>query len=674
MFRASLFMLATCLSVSVAAKPVPPTIEQLAAFPKMSNFSVSVDGKHVVALEARGEDRIILVWNADDLSAAPTTIGSSQMKIQSVRFLKNDLLAVTLWQPYDARFESVTKTFISKLFITDLKGKKWQEPLPLPTAKTESEESAQAATSPTVLDTLPDDPDYILVVNNVGASSGDVFKVNVRTNRAERIQRSEQSVSGYITAPSGELAARTKLDTDNTGAYISTQLKNASGGWEEHFKSYVKDRDVVNVVGFTTDPNIAIVQSNIGQDRNFLYEYDIAQKKPLETLFKHRYFEAESIITWPFASSDIAKKGEIIALTYDGPNGGDTEWVNPTMKALDDGIAKALGIVKKPLRVVDLASGESANILYNTDTSYSITSITPDLNSVIVRADGSNSPPAYYMLRNGKLTLLAKSYADIDPKSLGKTELIYYKARDGLDVPAYLTKPNEEMCGKGPWPSVVHPHGGPWARDHGGFDGSMWVPLLSSRCRAVLQPQYRGSQGWGRKLWKAGDAEWGQKMQDDKDDGAQYLIDQNIAQKDHIAMFGFSYGGYAAFAAAVRPNGYYKCAIAGAGVSDIKKIWAKFYTNPFFRDAQAPTVNGLNPLDKADQISIPLMVYHGVRDQTVPIEQSRWFVSKAKKAGRDVTYHELSDYAHGPAWTRKIMGDQLGFIDDYLNKGCSGGL
>ncbi len=674
MFRASLFMLATCLSASVVAKPVAPTIEQLAAFPKMSNFSVSVDGKHVVALEARGEDRVILVWNADDLSATPTTIGSSQMKIQSVRFLKNDLLAVTLWQPYDARFESVTKTFISKLFITDLKGKKWQEPLPLPSAKTENEENAQAATSPTVLDTLPDDPDYILVVNNVGASSGDVFKVNVRNNRAERIQRSEQSVSGYITAPSGELAARTKLDTDNAGAYISTQLKNASGGWEEHFRSYVKDRDVVNVVGFTTDPNIAIVQSNIGQDRNFLYEYDIAQKKPLEILFKHRYFEAESVITWPFANSNIAKKGEIIALTYDGPNGGDTEWVNPTMKALDDGIANALGIVKKPLRVVDLASGESANILYNTDTSYSITSITPDLNSVIVRVDGSNSPPAYYMLRSGKLTLLTKSYADIDPKSLGKTELIYYKARDGLDVPAYLTKPNEEMCGKGPWPSVVHPHGGPWARDHGGFDGSMWVPLLSSRCRAVLQPQYRGSQGWGRKLWKAGDAEWGQKMQDDKDDGAQYLIDQNIAQKGRIAMFGFSYGGYAAFAAAVRPNGYYKCAIAGAGVSDIKKIWAKFYTNPFFRDAQAPTVNGLNPLDKADQISIPLMVYHGVRDQTVPIEQSRWFVSKAKKAGRDVTYHELSDYAHGPAWTRKIMGDQLGFIDDYLNNGCAGGL
>jgi dipeptidyl aminopeptidase/acylaminoacyl peptidase len=83
-----------------------------------------------------------------------------------------------------------------------------------------------------------------------------------------------------------------------------------------------------------------------------------------------------------------------------------------------------------------------------------------------------------------------------------------------------------------------------------------------------------------------------------------------------------SYGGYSAFAASVRPNGLYKRAIAGAGVSDIKKIWSRFYTNPFFRQAQAPTVAGLNPVDKAGEMKIPLMVYHGDRDRTVPIEQS----------------------------------------------------
>jgi dipeptidyl aminopeptidase/acylaminoacyl peptidase len=122
----------------------------------------------------------------------------------------------------------------------------------------------------------------------------------------------------------------------------------------------------------------------------------------------------------------------------------------------------------------------------------------------------------------------------------------------------------------------------------------------------------------------------------------------------------------------VRPNGLYKCAIAGAGVSDIHRIWSKFYTNPFFREAQAPTVDGLNPLDHAGAIKIPIMVYHGDRDQTVPIEQSEWFEAASKRSGQPVEYHPLHDYAHGPAWTRATFGSQLQLIEDYLLKGCGG--
>jgi dipeptidyl aminopeptidase/acylaminoacyl peptidase len=126
-------------------------------------------------------------------------------------------------------------------------------------------------------------------------------------------------------------------------------------------------------------------------------------------------------------------------------------------------------------------------------------------------------------------------------------------------------------------------------------------------------------------------------------------------------------------AAAVRPNGLYKCAIAGAGVSDIDRIWARFYTNPFFSDRQGSTVKGLSPLSKADQIQIPIYVWHGDRDQTVPIKQSEWFVVKAKAAGKPVVYKEFKDFAHGPAWTRAIYRDTLASLEDYLLKGCGGG-
>lgn len=673
MFRTLLMTASALIAMPLAAKPVAPTIEQMAAFPAMSNFSLSPDGKYMVGVEARGEERVILVWDISDLTRPPKVIGSKQMKIQRVDFLKDNVLGVTLWQPFEFRGEGVTKTFISKYFLTDIDGKNWREPLPLPRATTTAETEAQARTSPTLLNTLVNDPDHILVVNNVGDSSGDVYKVNVRTNRAERVQRSEEGVADYATDLEGNLRARIKTGIDGEGAYTSAQFRDQKGGpWEEHFRGHVKTRDATAIVGFTQDANVALILTNVGRDKAVIQEYDVAKRKLGEVLFQHRYFEASNVIFFPFKNATGGTFGEITGLEYDGPNRNDVQWVSPQFVAVDNAIRKALNITPQPITFLDTATGQSSASKYDMTRSYSILDYSADLKTVLVLVGGSNTPPSTYLLKDGALTLISKPYADIDPTAFGTTSLVYYKARDGLDIPAFLTKPNVELCGAGPWPSVVHPHGGPWSRDDSAFDRSMWLPLMSSRCMAVLQPQFRGSAGWGRKLWMAGDAEWGQKMQDDKDDGAKWLMEQKVAIPGRIAMFGFSYGGYAAFAAAVRPNGLYKCSIAGAGVSDIKKIWKDFYSNRFFRDAQGPTVNGLNPVDFADKIQIPIMVYHGDRDRTVPIEQSEWFVSRAKKAGKDVTYFRIADYTHGSAWTREIFGAQLHHIETYLTKGCGG--
>lgn len=656
-----------------AAPPQVPTIEQLAAFPEFSGFTLSPDGKHIAALRANGEERVIAVWQTDALDKAPTLIGSERMKISGVSFIKNDRLAVSLWQPTDLRSDRVIKTFLNKLMITDLEGKTWKEPLSLPRPKSRAEEYMQSRTSPTVLDRLPNDPHHILVVNNIGSSAGDVYRVDLRNFSSTRIQMSGENVAGYVTDLDGNLRARLQGNVDSVGAYIAAEFRNPSTDvWEEHFRSYVKNRDQTQIIGFSSDPNIAFVQSNQGQDKSVIYEYDITARARKEILFEHKFFNAERVIVNPHRSAGEGF-GEILGLSYDGPRGGDVEWTSPKMQALYAGLRQALGVTDDRVKLVDPATGQNATVAYPAKKDISILSTTPDHSTVLLAVDGPAVPPEYYLFRNGQLSMLAKAYPNIDPRALGNTELVYYKARDGLDIPAFLTKPDTELCGPGPWATVIHPHGGPWARDTMDFDGSMWVPLLASRCKAVLRPQFRGSDGWGRKLWMAGDAEWGQKMQDDKDDGAKWLIEQGIAKPGHIAMFGFSYGGYSAFAASVRPNGLYKCAIAGAGVSDIKRIWARFFTNPFFRQAQAPTVEGLSPLDKAAEMQIPLMVYHGDRDQTVPLEQSQWFVNKAKQAGKPVVYHEIADYGHGPAWTRKIFGDQLRLIDDYLANDCGGG-
>ena len=655
------------------AKPAAPTIAQLAAFPRMASFTIAPDGRHLAAIEARGEDRVILVWKTDELDKPPTTIGASRMKLRSVQFIKSDLLGVTMWQPYDSRLDKITKTFVTKLFITDLAGKNWHEPMPQERSMSRIGDKLSALANPAILDVLPNDPDHILVISDELGTSGDVFKVNVRTNRAERIFRADDKIAGYVTDLEGNLRARTRADVDGKGAFIAAEIREpGSGNWVEHFRSYVKERDAVQIVGFAKDPNVAFVMSNVGLDKTVIYEYDIAARKQKEILFKHRFFDADGVLISRNKGPGDVALGDIIGITFDGPRGSgtDVQWTSPKAQAVEKGIRDALGLRRQPVRVTDPATGESADVDYDLEAAYTVTSWTPDLNAVVFQVSGASRPPEFYLLRNGKLAMLAKAFPDIDAATLGKTRIVYYKARDGLDIPAFVTTPNVELCGPAPWPAVMHPHGGPWSRDAMGFDGSMWVPLMASRCYAVLRPQFRGSQGWGRRLWKAGDAEWGQKMQDDKDDGAKWMVDQGIAKQGRIAIFGFSYGGYSAMAASVRPNGPYKCAIAGAGVSDHKRIWAQFYTNPFFRERQAPTVDGLNPRDQADKIQIPIMVYHGDRDQTVPLEQSDWFVSKAKDSKQSVVYHAISDYGHGPAWTRKIFAEQLGYIEDYLLRDC----
>lgn len=650
--------------VQQTASPAPPTIEQFAAYPQFASFSVSPDGRHIAAVQARGEERVILVWEADGLDREPTVIGSTQMKIQAVQFVKNDVLGVSLWQPYTASFGSTIRTFLNKFMLTDLQGRNWRDPIQTQRPSSDSEAEMLRLQSPTVLDLLPNDPDHILV--EIG---GDVLRLNVRNNRSQRVMRASERVVGYATDLTGELRTRAVVGRDAEGLYVSTQVRNASGSWEEHFRSHIKNRETFSVAGFTPDPNIAYVISNRNRDKTAIFEYNLATRTLGEVVFEHPLFDATGVnINRIEGHPDY---GQVVSFTYAGPR--ETVFpVSPQYESLMLGLEQALQVQSEPLAVTDPATGVTRTIAYPVDRYLRIVSMSTDRSTVVAWAGGPNDPGDYYLLRNGVLTRLPEPYPDIDPATLGETDLVYYQARDGLTIPAFLSTPPEAIYGPGPWPAVVMPHGGPWSRDELTWDSSMWRWLMTSRGYAVLQPQFRGSDGWGQHLWKAGDNQWGQAMQDDKDDGARWMIEQGIAQEGRVAMFGFSYGGYSAMTAAIRPNGLYRCAIAGAGVSDLTRIRSQMFDNPYTREAQRDTVSGLNPLDHAGSIQIPIMVFQGDRDRVVTQDHSDRFVAAARSSGQDVQYHLIADYAHGPAWTREIMGQQLGLIEDYLRNGCGG--
>jgi dienelactone hydrolase len=651
-----------------------PTPEQLAQFPAMTGFQLSPDGRHMVALESNGDTRNILVWKLDDLAARPTVIGSKSMQIGAVSFLKNDMLQVSLTQPFDLRLEQTTKTFINKLFFTDLEGKKWVEPMASQEIGRTPEARLEAAlANPSVLNRMPNDPDNIVLESDSRGETRSIFRYNIRTGVSTRIMKVGEYDQAISVNAAGTPWAKQRAGIDATGVFIAIDFRSAEGVWEEHFRSYAKDRDVVDVIAMSGKPDIAIIQSNVGQEFSSVYEYDIKARKKLSKLFEHKFFDAVGVRS--LANDGAVGEDGFDGYVYEGLSGSDMHWENPEIDGVIAGVAKAIGLKQTSQKLMSVSGPATATIKTYGDVSVRLVRrIKGDSPTYLLRVSGLTYPTEHYLLKDGKIQLLAKERPAIDRASLGTARFVYYPSRDGLNIPAYLTVPNEKLCGSGPYSAVVHPHGGPWARDTMDYDDSGWVPLMVSQCRVVLQPQFRGTAGFGRTLWLAGDAEWGQKMQDDKDDGAKWLVSEKLADPKRMALFGFSYGGYAAFAAAVRPNDLYKCAISGAGVSDIERITSRFFTNPYFRQRQASTIKGLNTLDFADKIKIPMMVYHGDRDQTVPLIQSELFVNKAKASGQPVVYHVLKDYAHGPAWTRSVMTQHLTVLQDYLNKGCAGGL
>jgi dipeptidyl aminopeptidase/acylaminoacyl peptidase len=167
-------------------------------------------------------------------------------------------------------------------------------------------------------------------------------------------------------------------------------------------------------------------------------------------------------------------------------------------------------------------------------------------------------------------------------------------------------------------------------------------------------------------LWKAGDQQWGLKMQDDKDDGAAWLVAEGIADPQRMAIFGYSYGGFAAIAASVRPNSPYRCAIAGAGVADLGRLANLWGANRVARENQGWTVTGMDPIRNVASANIPILLYHGDRDRQADTYHSRDFYSAMKSAGKDVTYVEIKDMWHQLPWWPEWHRQSLNLIESYL--------
>ena len=289
----------------------------------------------------------------------------------------------------------------------------------------------------------------------------------------------------------------------------------------------------------------------------------------------------------------------------------------------------------------------------------SLESWSDDKRTLVVEVDSPTLGPAYAVvdLNTKSARYLSDVYKGLAEDGVSKVRPVKYKAADGLEITGYLTLPQ----GKDPknLPLVVLPHGGPEGRDTLGFD--WWSQALASRGYAVLQPNFRGSEGFGQKFVDAGFGQWGKAMQTDLSDGVRYLVKDGIADPKRVCIVGASYGGYAALAGATLDRGVYRCAASVAGPADLKRMlidsnklymtsnnstvryWLRFMGADGVKDPDLATIS---PAKLADKIDIPVLLIHGKDDTVVPYVQSTLMADAMKKAGKPVELVTLAGEDH----------------------------
>ena len=284
-----------------------------------------------------------------------------------------------------------------------------------------------------------------------------------------------------------------------------------------------------------------------------------------------------------------------------------------------------------------------------------------DWNRILFSLFDGSGVSKYVVLdrKTGDLIGLMDDREDIPPEAVGSVMAISYPARDGLTIPAILTLPaGVGTDGLANLPMVVMPHGGPSSYDAVEFH---WMAqYFANRGYLVLQPNFRGSEGYGRDFLHAGYGEWGQKMQDDVSDGVAGLVAEGLADPERICIVGGSYGGYSALAGGAYSPDLYKCVVAVAPVSDLPRMirgvskdrgrrhWVVDYWTDLIGDPRSPKVDldAISPVNSAATFKAPVLLIHGKDDTVVPISQSQVMERALKAEGKPVNFIELRGEDH----------------------------
>jgi len=609
----------------------PPPAEHFGKLPVVYDAALSPDANEIAVIIAHDGKYLIRVSDLNNLSAKPRLVALGDgVKPAGIKWVNDERVILSFWQSKKYFGTPIRTGYLYTLDAKTMEGKVLVDPRKDGKSETGSRLGSSSIFrqfNNVVVDWLEYDPEHILMAysnednNNL---SPDLRRVNVETGQSTIVKRGMSNVQTWYTDQSGQARVGQGRRDDSTASW-TLRISDAEGNnwiFSDEFPGLRAD---VDIHGFTSNPNELIISDYRGKDTLGLYVYDLTAKAITRKIYHNDQYDASGVI--------LSKGGdEIIGATYTADTPG-TEMIGNNDTILEAMRREFQG--------------------YTVD--YVDQSV--DGKTVLFKVSSPFDSGALMMVKghSGKPKNLGSMRPDLSPDKLGEVISVRYTARDGQKIPSYVTLPPTvtDSSQLKNLPFIVLPHGGPYGRDTKRFD--YFAQFFASRGYGVLQMNFRGSTGYGKSYEDAGRKNW-VVMQEDVEDGTQWLFEKGYADPKRTCIAGWSYGGYAALMGAAKNPDLYNCAIAMAALTDIKdfindqrkyrfgRATAKGFIGNGFQDKD--DIKSNSPTKLAKDMTVPLFLAHGELDQQVHIDQYRRMKRALNKSTAKVTYMEFKDEDH----------------------------
>jgi dipeptidyl aminopeptidase/acylaminoacyl peptidase len=633
----------------------PPTLDELMRRPEVLSAALSPDGERIAILreQRQGDKRtaFLLIVKAADLGADPKTVVLGDFDVFDVFWGSSERLIVRLAMDRDGRGELIRGYYDGALVPIVLYramaiGADGSNPVILLGDRDNAQKNVLDLSE--VVDRLPDDPDHILMQFwDPGHGLQTLLKVDIKTGTGVTV---EQGTKSTITWAVQNGRAVLRYDSNVMNTVFSLYVRApGEADWTFYRKVRAKQEDIPPeflIVGVTPEPGVLLALDwPDSEDSYVVRKFDLKAKALGEVVVRQPGRDITELV--------VDRRNVLVGAAY------QDDRLNYMF--FEKGI---------------LPHYKGMNAFFENRGNVRILDIDDAHDRYVVQVFSPRQPHAYYLYdrKAARFDVLGESRPWLNGR-LADAEIVQVKARDGLDLTAYLTIPITPSAG--PRPMVVMPHGGPQVRDS--LDYDRWAQALAARGWLVLQPNFRGSGGYGRAFAKAGHHHWGDAMQWDVEDCVAAVVASGKADPKRLAILGASYGGYAALMGAILKPDLYKAVVSRAGPSDLLKDLAQtrsqggadseiydWWTTLMGDPAKdAAMLKAASPALRAAEMKAPVLLFHGTKDPVVDVFASRDMNAALGKAGKSVTYVEVKGEGHG-GWKDEHEQDFLQKSADFI--------